>query len=214
MKFSLVALFPESTRSILNSSMIARAQRQGLVDVEEVPIRDFAKDKHKTVDDAPCGGGAGQILRVDVVVSALRSVLQEGTSTRIILTDPAGKQFKQADAKRLASYEHLVFVCGRYEGIDARIQHYVDESLSIGDYVLTGGELAALVMIDATLRHIPGVLGNPESLLEESHTEGIAKEYPQYTKPIEFEEHRVPEVLLSGNHALIQAFRSDRSHSE
>lgn len=207
MQISFISLFPESTRSVISASIIGRAVQSGILKINEVQIRDFATDKHKTVDDTPCGGGPGQIMKVDVVVAALRSVISDA-KTRIILTDPAAKQFKQADAKRLAQYEHLVFLCGRYEGIDARIENYIDEAFSIGDYVLTGGELPALVMLDATVRHIPGVLGNPESLLQESH-EADSVEYRQYTRPVEFEGHRVPEVLLSGNHEKIKAFRSE-----
>lgn len=206
MKASFVSLFPESTRSMIEASILKRALKSGLLEINEVQIRDFAQDKHKTVDDRPCGGGPGQIMKVDVVVAALRSVLNPNEKTRIILTDPAAKQFKQADSQRLAEYEHLVFVCGRYEGIDARIKHYVDESFSIGDYVLTGGELPALVMLDATVRNIPGVLGNPESLKQESHQDGFL-EHAQYTRPLDFEGHTVPEVLLSGDHEKIRKFR-------
>ena len=202
MQASFVSLFPESTRSVIQASIMGRAVQSGLLKINEVQIRDFATDKHKTVDDTPCGGGPGQIMKVDIVVAAIRSVLPG----RVILTDPAAKKFTQADAQRLSQYEHLIFVCGRYEGIDARIEHYVDEAFSIGDYVLTGGELPALVMLDATVRHIPGVLGNPESLLEESHLSEFV-EYPQYTLPIDFEGHRVPDILLSGNHQKIDALR-------
>jgi tRNA (guanine37-N1)-methyltransferase len=202
MKASFVALFPESIRSIVQASIMGRAAQAGLLEINEVQIRDFAIDKHKTVDDTPYGGGPGQVMKVDVVVKAIRS----SGGGRVILTDPAAKKFTQADAVRLANYDHLIFVCGRYEGIDTRINHYVDEAFSIGDYVLTGGELPALVMLDAIARHIPGVLGNPDSLKEESHTEGFV-EYAQYTKPLEFEGHEVPEVLISGNHHKIAEFR-------
>lgn len=222
MQASFVSLFPESIRSVVQASILGRAIESGLLKINEVQIRDFATDKHKTVDDTPCGGGPGQIMKVDVVVAALRSLLsvsghsglepesgsqvQPGMTTRIILTDPAAKKFKQADAQRLSQYEHLIFVCGRYEGIDARIEHYIDEAFSIGDYVLTGGELPALVMLDAIVRHIPGVLGNPQSLEQESHL-GEFVEYRQYTRPIEFEGHWVPEVFLSGDHQKIKAAR-------
>lgn len=201
MKASFVSLFPESTRSVVQASIIGRAVEAGLLEINEVQIRDFATDKHKTVDDTPCGGGPGQVMKVDVIVAAIRHCekVKPTKQSRIILTDPAAKKFTQVDAVRLAAYDHLIFVCGRYEGIDARINHYVDEAFSIGDYVLTGGELPALVMLDAIARHIPGVLGNPDSLIEESPV--------QYTKPINFEGYEVPEVLTSGNHAKIQAFR-------
>lgn len=204
MQASFVSLFPESTRSIIQASILGRAVGSGLLKINEVQIRDFATDKHKTVDDTPCGGGPGQIMKVDVVVAAIRHCHTE--QSRIILTDPAAKQFKQADAQRLSQYRHLIFVCGRYEGIDARIEHYLDEAFSIGDYVLTGGELPALVMLDAIMRHIPGVLGNPESLVEETHTSDLI-DHKQYTRPIDFEGHLVPEVFLSGDHKKIQAAR-------
>lgn len=195
MQASFVSLFPESTRSVIQASIIGRAVQSGILKINEVQIRDFATDKHKTVDDTPCGGGPGQIMKVDVVVAAIRHCGQG----RVILTDPAAKKFTQADAQRLAQQDHLIFVCGRYEGIDARIRHYVDEEFSIGDYILTGGELPALVMLDAVARHIPGVLGNPDSLLKESPV--------TYTRPIDFEGHCVPDVLLSGNHQKIRALR-------
>ncbi len=202
---SFVSLFPEMTRSVVQASILGRAIESGLLKINEVQIRDFAEGRHKTVDDTPYGGGPGQVMKVDVVVKAVRSA-ERGPNRRILLMDPAAKQFTQADAKRLAGYEHLIFVCGRYEGIDARIEHYVDESLSIGPYVLTGGELPAMVMLDAIARYVPGVLGNPESLLQESHVDELV-EHRQYTRPVEFEGHKVPEVLLSGNHAKIESAR-------
>ena len=202
MQASFVALFPEMTRSVLGASILGRAIQKGLLKVNEVQIRDFAHDKHKTVDDTPYGGGPGQIMKVDVVVEAIRSL----TKGHVILTDPGAKAFKQADAKRLAEQEHLIFVCGRYEGIDARIEHYVDEAFSIGDYVLTGGELPAMVMLEAIARYIPGVLGNPESLMDESHVHGFV-EHRQYTRPVEFEGRRVPDVYLSGHHQAIDKAR-------
>ena len=208
LKASFVSLFPEMTRSVLSASILGRAIEKNLLSIEEVQIRDFAKDKHKTADDTPYGGGPGQVMKVDVIVSALRSALDSKLKSRVILCDPAGKQFTQADAKRLADYEHLVFVCGRYEGIDARIEHYVDESLSIGPYVLTGGELPAMVMLDTVTRYVPGVLGNPKSLDQESHAQGEL-EHRQYTRPVEFEGHRVPDVLLSGHHGEIEKARQE-----
>lgn len=206
MRVSFISLFPESIRSILGASILGKAIQRNFLKIQEVQIRDFAKNKRKTVDDSPYGGGPGQLLKVDVVVSALRSVLDCNLKTRIILTDAAGKKFNQTNAKNLSTYEHLIFICGRYEGIDARIEHYIDEALSIGDYVLTGGELPALVMLDAIARYIPGVIGNPESLDIESHVSGKV-EYRQYTRPLEFEGHKIPEVLVSGNHKNIQLAR-------
>jgi tRNA (guanine37-N1)-methyltransferase len=203
---SFVSLFPEMTQSVFQASILGRAIESGLLEINEVQMRDFAEGRYKTVDDTPYGGGPGQVMKVDVVVKAIRHAKAECEKNRILLMDPAAKQFTHADAKRLAEYEHLIFVCGRYEGIDARIEHYVDESFSIGPYVLTGGELPAMVMLDAIARHVPGVLGNPESLLQESHA-GDYVEHRQYTRPPEFEGHKVPEVLLSGNHAKIESAR-------
>ncbi len=204
---SFVSLFPEMTHSVLGASILGRAINSGLLKINEIQIRDFAEGRHKTVDDTPYGGGPGQVMKVDVVVKAIRSAAHTlHSNTRVLLMDPAGKQFTQADAKRLADYEHLIFVCGRYEGIDARIEHYVDESFSIGPYVLTGGELPAMVILDSISRHIPGVLGNPESLLQESHVDELV-EHRQYTRPLDFEGHKVPDVLLSGNHAQINSSR-------
>ena len=186
---------------------MGRAISSGILVTHDVQIRDFATDKHKTVDDSSCGGGPGQLMKVDVVAPAIRAAKELNIeNTRVILLDPAGQLFTQADSRRLASHEHLIFVCGRYEGIDARIEHYVDESLSIGNYVLTGGELAALVILDATIRHLPGVLGNTESAATESHEDNLL-EHRQYTRPIEYEGHRVPEVLIGGNHEAIRSFR-------
>lgn len=204
---TFLSLFPESIRSIVQSSILGRAVDAGILQIHEVQIRDYALDKRKTVDDSLCGGGPGQLLKVDVVVRALRAVFEQNSkSTRVILVDPAGKLFTQNDAKRLANYEHLVFVCGRYEGIDSRVHYYVDEILSIGDYVLTGGELPALVMLDAVTRMVPDVLGNQLSGISESHENGML-EGSQYTKPVDFESHLVPEVNLSGNHRHIEQAR-------
>jgi len=203
---TFLSLFPESIRSIVQSSILGRAVQAGILKINEAQIREHAKDKHKTVDDSICGGGPGQLLKVDVLINALRAAKPDKVETRVILTDPAGKIFTQQDAKRLAQYDHIVFVCGRYEGIDARIHHYVDEVFSIGDYILTGGELPALVMLDIIVRCVPGVLGNEWSAALESHEDGLL-EGSQYTKPIEFEGHKVPDVMLSGNHQHIEQAR-------
>jgi tRNA (guanine37-N1)-methyltransferase len=204
---TFLSLFPESIRSIVQSSILGRAVSAGILQIREVQIREYALDKQKKVDDSPCGGGPGQLMKVDVMVGALRAVLEKDQKkTRIILMDPAGKLFTQEDAKRLAHYEQLIFVCGRYEGIDARVYYYVDEILSIGDYVLTGGELPALVMLDAVTRMVPDVLGNALSVISESHQNGML-EASQYTRPIDFEGHFVPQVSLSGNHRHIDQAR-------
>ena len=208
---SVLTLFPDSIRSIVDASILGRAQKGGILEVEGVDVRAFAQDKHKTVDDSPCGGGPGMILRVDVVHRALQDAIARAGERRrrVVLLDAAGAAFKQADARRLATYEHLVLVCGRYEGVDARVAAYVDEAVSIGDYVLTGGELAALVVLDATARHLPGVLGNEASRGDESFEQGLL-EHRQYTRPIEYDGRAVPPVLLSGNHRdVARARRKD-----
>jgi tRNA (guanine37-N1)-methyltransferase len=205
---TFVSLFPEAAASYLQSSVLGKALSASRFGFRTINLRDFATDAYKSVDDTPCGGGPGQLMRIDIAVPALKSALEQTnpSSTRVILTDPAGPVFTAGDAKRLSQYENLIFVCGRYEGIDSRIYNYVDESLSIGDFVLTSGELAATVMLDATLRFVPSVLGNAASAESESHADGLL-EYSQYTRPIEFEGHVVPEWLLSGHHQNIQKGR-------
>ncbi len=201
---TFVSLFPQSVDSLVHSSILGRAIKAGIFDIDHEQIRDHALDKHKTVDDTPYSGGPGQLMRVDVVTRAIRAATERNgeKKRRILLMDPAGKPFTQSDSKRLSEYEHLIFVCGRYEGIDARIHHYVDEAISIGDYILTGGELPALVILDAVARHLPGVLGNECSASSESMSENLL-EYSQYTRPVEFEGHQVPDVFIGGNHAQI-----------
>ncbi|MCP4500597.1 MAG: tRNA (guanosine(37)-N1)-methyltransferase TrmD [Deltaproteobacteria bacterium] len=215
---TFVSIFPEVVRSYVSASILGRAQRAEKLLVEEVAIRDFALDKHKNVDDSPCGGGPGLVMRIDVVERALAHAIKlddqaaNGTprKRRVLLFDAAAKPFTQKDAKRLATYDHLVLLCGRYEGIDARIHDLVDERVCIGDYVLTGGELAGMVVLDATVRHLPGVLGNEASAEDESFADG-AVEHRQYTRPIEHKGRRVPTILTSGNHPLIaKARRKDQ----
>jgi len=203
---TFVTLFPDMITPVTQSSILGRAVKSGSLDIQTVQIRGYAIDKHHTVDDTPYGGGPGQLMRVDVVVNAIRSIQSENERPHVILMDPCGKKFTQQDAKRLSQHQHLVFVCGRYEGIDSRISHYVDETISIGDYILTGGELPALTVLDATARYVPGVLGNEESFASESMSESLL-EYEQYTRPVVFEGLRVPEVLCNGNHAHIEAYR-------
>jgi tRNA (guanine37-N1)-methyltransferase len=205
---TLVSLFPEAVATFLSTSILGKAMAKGCFDFKTVNMRDFATDAYKSVDDTPCGGGPGQLMRIDIVTKALESALvgSDPAKRRVILTDPAAPVFTSHDAKRLAQYDHLVFVCGRYEGIDSRIYHYVDESFSIGDFVLTSGELAATVMLDATLRFVPAVLGNAASAEAESHVSGLL-EHSQYTRPIEFDGHAVPAWVLSGHHVKIEEGR-------
>lgn len=210
---SVVALFPEIVTHTAELSVLGRATRAGAICVEPIQIRDYATDKHRKVDDTPSGGGPGLVMRVDVVVAALRAAIArdearfgEARRHRVALLDAGGTRFTQHEARRLAAFDHLILVCGRYEGIDARIRQYVDDILTLGDFVLTGGELAAAVVLDATAREIEGVLGNEASTAEESH-QGPRLEYRQYTRPNEFEGLRVPRVLLSGDHQKIAAAR-------
>ncbi len=209
LKVDVLTLFPDMCAAPLSHSILGRAQAEGRVEVGFHDIREHGFGRHRQVDDTPYGGGSGMVMRVDVVAAALAAVRRP--DSHVLLMDPAGRPFRQADARRLAQLPHLVFLCGHYEGIDTRVRdHLVDEALSIGDYVLTGGELPALVMIDAISRLVPGVLGNPESLSEESFTEGLL-EGPVYTRPFEWEGHAVPEVLRSGHHGRIAAWRREQA---
>lgn len=217
---TVVALFPEIVATAAETSILGRASRAGTLLVTPLQLRDYATDKHRNVDDTPCGGGPGLVLKVDVVVAALRDAIRRdeerfgpGRTTRVVLLDAGGRPFRQADARGLAQVDHLVLLCGRYEGFDARVHAYVDERISIGDYVLTGGELAAAVVLDATAREVSGVLGNEASRAEESHA-AARLEYRQYTRPIAFEDVHVPPVLLSGDHrAIALARQRDALHS-
>ena len=211
MKITILTLFPESFEGFLNSSIIGRARQSGTVEIETVNLRDFAADERGTVDDKPYGGGVGMVLRVDVIGRALDS-LKNTNSTTILLT-PQGQVFRQALAQDLSQKEHLILICGRYEGFDERIRSLVDLELSIGDYVLTGGELAAATVTDAVTRLLPGVLGKDESSADESFSHGLL-EYPHYTKPAKFEGMEVPKVLLSGNHAEIDKWRCEQSRQK
>lgn len=217
MHFDFVSIFPESFESYLGVSMLKRAQEDGLVSFEFTNPRDFTTDKHRTVDDTPYGGGAGMVMKPEPIFATVEDLLDGSeiarARTRIILLSAKGKPFRQADARRFAmDYDRLILIAGRYEGVDERVaEHLSDEELSIGEYVLTGGELPALVIADAVSRLVPGVLGNAESAETESHTEAGVLEHPQYTKPEAFRGWRVPEVLLSGNHAEIERYRDEYS---
>ena len=195
-----------------NDSIIKRAVDNGILKIHFTQLRDFAFDKHRQVDDSPFGGGSGMVLKPEPMYRAVRHVLasNENLSRKIIITDPAGKTFNQDKAKDLATFERLIFICGHYEGFDARIYDLADEIISIGDYVLTGGELPARVIVDAVARMLPGVLGSAESAETDSFFDGILS-FPQYTRPRDFEGKVVPEVLLSGNHAEIKKWRMEQA---
>ena len=207
MKFDVLTLFPEMFTS-LNESIIGRATDKNLIEVNLTNIRDFSKDKHKKVDDTPYGGGAGMVIRPDVVYDAYESVKDE--NAKVIHMSPKGTVLNQEKVKQLSKEKHLIIICGHYEGIDQRvIDEIVDEEISIGDYVLTGGELPAMVLIDSVSRYVEGVL-NEESTSEESFSDGLL-EYPQYTRPEEFRGKKVPEVLLSGHHENIKKWRKEQA---
>lgn len=210
MRFYFLTLFPEIFETYFQTGMIGRGVKAGLIEYFVINIRDFSDNKHHKVDDSPYGGGAGMVMAAPPIVNALKSISDYQDYPVIYLT-PGGKPFEQKDGVSLAAHSGLIFICGHYEGIDQRvIDGYVDLEFSVGDYVLTGGELPALTLADAIARHIPGFLGNCDSLEEESF-ESHLLEYPHYTKPREFEGQDVPEVLLSGNHAEIKKWRKKKA---
>jgi tRNA (guanine37-N1)-methyltransferase len=197
--------------SPLSFSLLKKAQEKGLLKVSLHDIRDWAEDKHKMTDDAPYGSGCGMVMKVEPVEKALTAIKNPEKETLVVLMTPQGETLNQEIAKELAEKEQVIIICGRYEGVDERIrEHLTDREISIGDYILTGGELSALVLIDAVSRFIPGVLGNSESTLSESFSHGFL-EYPQYTRPAEYKGWKVPEVLVSGNHAEIERWRRYKS---
>lgn len=207
MKFDVLTLFPEMF-DVMKYSIVGKAIEKGIIDVNLVNIRNFSKDKHKKVDDTPYGGGAGMVMRPDVVYDAYESV--KDNKARVIYLSPQGKQLNQKKIIELSKQNHLILLCGHYEGIDQRvIDEIVDEEISIGDYVLTGGEIPAMVLIDSVSRYVEGVI-NKESVQEESFTEELL-EYPQYTRPEEFHNQKVPEVLISGHHENIRKWRKEQS---
>lgn len=212
-RYDVLTIFPEMISGYASESILGRAQEKKLIAVTAHDLRAWAADKHRRVDDTPYGGGPGMVMKVDVFDRGVKDIKGgKGVKVRVVLTSASGKTFTQKDAKRLAKYDQVIFLCGRYEGIDHRVEeHVADEAFSIGDYVLTGGELPALVMLDAIARHVPGVLGAKESLAEESHANEGVLEYPQYTKPPTYKKWKVPDVLLSGNHEKIAQWRRERS---
>jgi tRNA (guanine37-N1)-methyltransferase len=218
MRIDVVSIFPEYL-SALDLSLIGKARQQGLLELTVTDLREFTTDRHRTVDDTPYGGGAGMVMKPEPWAAALGAVLGGGPAPAgerpvLVVPSPAGEVFTQATARELALREHLVFACGRYEGIDERVvdwsrEHFEVRPMSLGDYVLNGGEVAVLAMVEAIGRLVPGVVGNPESLVEESHADGLL-EYPVYTKPALWRGRPVPEVLLSGHHGRIARWRRDR----
>ena len=214
MRIDILSLFPDMFKATMGESIVGKAQDNGFLDIHVTDFRDYTTDKHNHVDDAPFGGGAGMLLQAQPIFDAMAAVHEQTKDQysrgRVILMDPAGRRFDQDYAQELAQEDHLTFICGHYEGYDERIRHLVTDEASLGDYVLTGGELAAMVMIDATVRFAHGVLGNMSSPMGDSFSNGLL-EYPQYTRPADFRGMKVPEVLTSGNHQKIREWRMKES---
>jgi tRNA (guanine37-N1)-methyltransferase len=215
-RVEVVTLFPELFHTFLATSFVGKAVTGGQLVVHRRSPRDFGLGKHKSVDDTPYGGGSGMVMRVDVLVACMEAfdadAMRHGwpRAHRVLMT-PQGRPFAQKVAAEFSQRDALMLICGRYEGFDERIRHFVDEEISLGDFVMTGGEVSAMAVVEATVRLLPGVLGNAESTLEESHGEGGLLEYPQFTRPAEFRDLGVPSVLASGNHAHIKAWRAEQS---
>lgn len=211
MRIDVLTLFPRMFEGPMGESIIGKAREKNLLEINFSNFREYSDNKHKTVDDYPYGGGAGMLLKVQPIYDNLKAIEEETqTKKRIILMDPAGKPFNQKMAEKFSQEEHLIFICGHYEGYDERIRTLVTDEVSLGDYVLTGGELGAMVMIDATVRLLPEVLGNQTSAQTDSHSSGLL-EHPQYTRPAEFAGMKVPEVLTNGNHRLIEQWQLKES---
>lgn len=210
MKIEILTLFPEMFQGVFDESIIKRAQKKKLVEIKIHHLRKLAEDKRGTVDDRPFGGGTGMILMIKPIFQALKELKTK--NSKVILLDPKGQVFNQKRALKLSKSKHLIFICGRYEGVDERIsEHLVDEIISIGDYVLSGGEIPSMVVIDALVRLIPGVLEKPTAIKKESFSQSQLLEYPQYTRPANFKGWQVPEVLLSGDHQKIEEWREKKA---
>ena len=209
MRIDILTLFPEMFECVLSASMLGRAQANGLIDIRVHNIRDYTDNKHRKADDYPFGGGAGLVMMAQPIYDCMDAVLEGKTAHRILMT-PRGRTLNQKIARELSEQDHLVLLCGHYEGVDERVMNIIDDEVSVGDYVLTGGELPAMVLVDCVSRLIPGVLGSEASAADESFSEDLL-EYPQYTRPASFRGMDVPEVLLNGHHAKIQAWRQEQA---
>jgi len=212
MKFDIITIFPAMVEAALGEGVVGRARARGVLDIGVHNLRRFTTDRHQVVDDVPFGGGPGMVLKPEPLVAAIEGLRAErGVPGAVVLTSPAGRPFTQAEARRLAGLGHVVLICGRYEGIDERVREMlVTDEISIGDYVLSGGELPALVMVDAVARLVPGVVGDEQSVAEDSFSRGLL-DYPHYTRPAEFRGRKVPDVLLSGHHGEIRRWRMRQS---
>jgi tRNA (guanine37-N1)-methyltransferase len=210
-RFDILSIFPEMFHSPFDCSLLKKAREKGLVEIRLHNIRDYTEDRHRMTDDAPYGGGGGMVMKVEPVEKALQAVVQDRNRALVVLLTPQGETFRHRIAEEMAAYEQIVLLCGHYEGFDERIRKYLaDREISIGDYVLTGGELSAMVIVDAVSRLIPGVLGNSESSAFDSFAKGLL-EYPHYTRPAEYRGWKVPDILLSGNHREIDLWRRRES---
>lgn len=210
-RFDILSIFPEMFHSPFDCSLLKKAQEKGLVEIRLHNIRDYTEDRHRMTDDAPYGGGGGMVMKVEPVEKALQAVVQDRNRALVVLLTPQGETLRHCIAEEMAAYEQIVLLCGHYEGFDERIRKYLaDKEISIGDYVLTGGELSAMVIVDAVSRLIPGVLGNSESVTYDSFAKGLL-EYPHYTRPAEYRGWKVPDILLSGNHRDIDLWRHRES---
>ncbi|SEM47372.1 tRNA (Guanine37-N(1)-) methyltransferase [Mesobacillus persicus] len=213
MKIDVLSIFPEMFSGVLGHSILKKAEEKQAVSYQVVNFRDFADNRHQTVDDYPYGGGAGMVLKPQPIFDAVENLVQkaEGKKPRVVLMCPQGERYTQKKAEELSQEEHLIFICGHYEGYDERIrEHLITDEISIGDYVLTGGELGAMVVIDSVVRLLPGVLGSEESHIQDSFSTGLL-EHPHYTRPADFRGMKVPDVLVSGNHRLIEEWRKKES---
>ncbi len=210
MRIDIITLFPDLVTTMTGESIVKRAQEKGHVEIVVHNLRDQATNKYGSVDDRPYGGGPGMVLRVDIVAPAIAQVRKLNPGAPVLLMTPQGQKYTQAKAQTLAKESGLILVCGHYEGYDERIREYVDQEISIGDYVLTGGELPAVTIVDSVVRLLPGVLGDDTSSHDESFSDGLL-EYPQYTRPDEYDGKKVPEVLVSGNHKIIEQWRKEQS---
>jgi len=210
MRIDLLTLFPEFFRSPLGQSMLQQAQIRGAAEFRVLNLRDYTTDRHQVTDDRPYGGGPGMVMQIEPLVAAIRAARREDPQVRILLLSPQGPLFTQDRARELAALPHLLLICGHYEGVDERLKYYIDGMLSIGDYILTGGEIPALAVLDAVTRLLPGVLGGAGAAAEDSFQTGLL-EYPHYTRPRDFEGHRVPQVLLEGDHRRIREWRRQQA---
>ncbi|KKT76364.1 MAG: tRNA (guanine-N(1)-)-methyltransferase [Parcubacteria group bacterium GW2011_GWF2_44_7] len=217
MKFDIITIFPKIFDSYFGEGILARARKKELIEIKTHDLRQWTIDNHKSVDDKPYGGGPGMVMMVEPIYKAVKKLKSQSSKlkTRVILFSAKGKRFTQADARRLAKYGRIIMICGRYEGVDERVAEYiVDEEVSLGNFVLTGGEIPAMILVDAISRLLPGVLGKEESLKEESHGEENYLEHAQYTRPENFKGWQVPAVLLSGNHQKIKEWKKENQKIE